>query len=376
MARPKDEVRIGVIGYGAMGKAHAYGYTAVPVIRPLPVTPKLVVISGRNEKAVAAAAAAYGFESWTTDWHSIVERPDIDIVDICTPPGTHAEIVEAAASNGKAVFCEKPLSVSVASATAAVDAVNKNGVLNAIGFNYRRLPAVALMKELVDRGDVGDVLLWRGVWLSDEFLDPAIPFDWRFDRQMGGTTIGDLGSHLVDMAEWMIGPMAEVSAQSATFIPKRSEAEGRGTVPVEIDDASSALIRFANGARGVMEVARTCARRPCDFTVEVNGTRGTLIFDYARLNELQIGRVDDDALLYGRRTVRAEHPSHPYARDWWAIGQGVGYGSSFVNFFADLLQNWPDGPWSPGLENGLRVQVVCDAMERSVDERRWVTISG
>ncbi len=376
MARPKDEVRIGVIGYGAMGKAHAYGYTAVPVIRPLPVTPKLVVISGRNEKAVAAAAAAYGFESWTTDWHSIVERPDIDIVDICTPPGTHAEIVEAAASNGKAVFCEKPLSVSVASATAAVDAVNKNGVLNAIGFNYRRLPAVALMKELVDRGDVGDVLLWRGVWLSDEFLDPAIPFDWRFDRQMGGTTIGDLGSHLVDMAEWMIGPMAEVSAQSATFIPKRSEAAGRGTVPVGIDDASSALIRFANGARGVMEVARTCARRPCDFTVEVNGTRGTLIFDYARLNELQIGRVDDDALLYGRRTVRAEHPSHPYACDWWAIGQGVGYGSSFVNFFADLLQNWPDGPWLPGLEDGLRVQVVCDAMERSVDERRWVTISG
>jgi predicted dehydrogenase len=376
MARPKDEVRIGVIGYGAMGKAHAYGYTAVPVIRPLPVTPKLVVISGRNEKAVAAASAAYGFESWTTDWHSIVERPDIDIVDICTPPGTHAEIVEAAASNGKAVFCEKPLSVSVASATAAVDAVNKNGVLNAIGFNYRRLPAVALMKELVDRGEVGDVLLWRGVWLSDEFLDPAIPFDWRFDRQMGGTTIGDLGSHLVDMAEWMIGPMAEVSAQSATFIPKRSEAAGRGTVHVGIEDASSALIRFANGARGVMEVARTCARRPCDFTVEVNGTRGTLIFDYARLNELQIGRVDDDALLYGRRTVRAEHPSHPYARDWWAIGQGVGYGSSFVNFFADLLQNWPDGPWSPGLEDGLRVQVVCDAMERSVDERGWVTISG
>ncbi len=158
------------------------------------------------------------------------------------------------------------------------------------------------------------MLLWRGVWLSDEFLDPAIPFDWRFDRQMGGTTIGDLGSHLVDMAEWMIGPMAEVSAQSATFIPKRSEAAGRGTVPVGIDDASSALIRFANGARGVMEVARTCARRPCDFTVGVNGTRGTLIFDYARLNELQIGRVDDDALLYGRRTVRAEHPSHPQAR--------------------------------------------------------------
>ncbi len=374
MARPKDEVRIGVIGYGAMGKAHAYGYTAAPVIRRLPVNPKLAVMSGRNENAVAAASVAYGFESWTTDWRSIIERPDIDIVDICTPPGAHAEIVQAAASSGKAVFCEKPLSVSVASARAAVDAVKKNGVLNAIGFNYRRLPAVALMKQLVQNGEVGDVLLWRGIWLSDEFLDPTIPFDWRFDRQMGGTTIGDLGSHLVDMAEWMIGPVAEVSAQSATFIAQRSGPGGRGTVPVGIDDASSALIRFANGARGVMEVARTCARRPCDFTVEVNGTLGTLVFDYTRLNELQIGRVDDDALFYGRRTVRAEHPSHPYAGDWWAIGQGVGYGSSFVNFFADLLQAWPEGPWSPGLEDGLRVQVVCDAMERSVEERRWVTI--
>jgi predicted dehydrogenase len=376
MAHSKGEVKIGVIGYGAMGKAHAYGYTAAPVIRQLPVTPKLAVISGRNEKAVAAASSAYGFESWTTDWRSIVERADIDIVDICTPPGTHAAIVEAAASNGKAVFCEKPLSVSLASAKAAVDAVKKHGVLNAIGFNYRHLPAVALMKQLVESGEIGDVLLWRGVWLSDEFLDPATPFDWRFDRQMGGTTIADLGSHLVDMAEWMIGPIAEVSAQSATFIPNRSDPAGPGTLPVEIDDASSALIKFVGGARGVMEVARTCARRPCDFTVEVNGTRGTLVFDYARLNELQLGRVADEPHFYGRRTVRAEHPSHPYAGDWWAIGQGVGYGSSFVNFFADLLQAWPEGPWSPSLEDGLRVQAVCDAMERSADERRWVTITG
>jgi predicted dehydrogenase len=373
--RRGGEVRIGVVGYGAMGKAHAYGYTAVPVIRSLPVTPRLVVISGRDEKAVSAASVAFGFEGWTTDWRELVERGDVDIVDICTPPGTHAEIIEAAASNGKAIICEKPLAVSLPAAKASVETAKTSGMLNAIDFNYRFLPAVALMRELVASGEIGEVLLWRGTWLSDEFLDPKIPFDWRFDREMGGTTIADLGSHLVDLAEWTVGPIAEVCAQSATFTGERANPVGRGTVTVGIDEASSALLRFASGARGVLEVARTCARRPCDVTVELNGTRGTLVFDYSRLNELRIGRLDDDERLYGLRTIRAEHPSHPYARDWWAIGQGVGYGSSFVNFLGDLLESWPDGPWRPDLNDGLRVQVVCDAMERSIGEGRWVGIA-
>ncbi len=370
-----SDVRIGVIGYGAMAKAHSYGYTAVPVIRDLAAVPRLALISGRNETAVRAAAEAYGFESWTTDWREVIERRDVDIVDVCTPPGTHAEIVEAAASNGKAVICEKPLAATLAQAKASVEAVRRHGVLNAIDFNYRRLPAVALMQQLVARGDIGDVLLWRGTWLSDEFLDSTVPFDWRFDRGMGGTTIADLGSHLIDLAKWMVGPITEVCAQSATFTDERPGPGGAGAVRVSVDEASSALLRFASGARGVLEVARTCARRPCDFTVELNGTRGTLVFDYPRLNELRIGRLDDDEGLYGMRTIRAEHPSHPYARDWWAIGQGVGYGSSFVNFLGDLLDAWPEGPWIPDLDAGLQVQAVCDAMERSVEERTWVGVA-
>ncbi|MGC9963221.1 MAG: Gfo/Idh/MocA family oxidoreductase, partial [Acidimicrobiales bacterium] len=144
---------------------------------------------------------------------------------------------------------------------------------------------------------------------------------------------------------------------------------------VAVDDASSALLRFSGGAAGVFEVARTCARRPCDFTVEVNGTEGTLLFEYSRLNELRLGRVGDDERLYGMRTIRAEHPSHPYAGNWWAIGQGVGYGSSFVNLIGDLLSNWPEGPWAPGLDTGLRVQAVCAAMERSTAERSWVPVA-
>lgn len=369
------EVGIGVVGYGAMGKAHSYGYTAAPVIRPRGVRPRLALMSGRDEAAVRRAVGALGFGGWTTDWRELVASPQVDIVDICTPPGTHAEIIAAAAAAGKAVICEKPLAVRLPDAEAAADAVDGAGVLAAIGFNYRYLPAVALMRELVTSGELGEILLWRGSWLSDEFLDRAIPFDWRFDAALGGSTIADLGCHLVDLAEWMTGPVAEVCAQSSTFTTRRPEVPGGpATRPVGIDDASSALLRFVSGASGVLEVARTCARRPCDFTLEVNGTRGTAVFSYARLNELRVGRTSDEERYYGMRTIRAEHSVHPYTDGWWAIGQGVGYGASFVNFIGGLLEAWPAGPWLPGLRTGLRVQRVCAAMEQSAARRGWVTV--
>src|SRR5579884_3802219 len=349
-----------------MGRAHAYGWALAPRIRPLEVEPRLRAIGGRDARAVESAAARYGVESWTTDWRELVERPDVDVVDVCTPPGTHAEIVEAAAAAGKAVVCEKPLAADYASARSAADAAR--GVPNAIGFNYRRLPALALFQRLVRDGAVGEVLLWRGSWLSEEFLDPDIPFDWRFEKRMGASTFADLGAHLVDLALWTVGSVTEVSAQSETFTRERS---GRD---VDVDEASSALLRFENGARGTLEVARVCARRPCDFTVEVNGTRGTLRFDYERLNELWYGDAGDEGRFYGLRRIRAEHATHPYAADWWPIGQGVGYGVSFVNQAADLLERWPAGPWEPDLVHGARVQAVCEAMERAAAQRRWVRV--
>jgi len=364
----KPDVGIGIVGYGAMGRAHAYAYTAAPVMRNLKHRPRVCVISGRDEGKVAAAAAAYGIPEWTVDWRELVRRPDVDLVDVCTPPGTHARIAREAAAAGKAVLCEKPLAIDYAEALSTVEAVRTAGVLNAVGFNYRRLPAVSLMKRMIDEGAVGTVRLVRGVWLSDEFVDPAIPFDWRFDRAMGGTTIADLGSHLIDMATWMAGPIREVSGQSATFVGRRSGRE------VSVDDASSALAVFDSGARGVFEMARVAVRRPCDFTIEVNGDRGTLVFDYARLNELRYGEGSDRAELYGMRRIRAEHATHPYAKDWWAIGQGVGYGSSFVNQAGDLMDAWPDGPWQPDFAQGAAVQAVCEAIERAAAERRWVSI--
>jgi predicted dehydrogenase len=368
------ELRIGIVGYGVMGKAHCYGYRVAPMLRPLPVTPVVTVMSGRNLAAVSAAAAAYGVPSQVTDWRTLIERDDVDVVDICTPPGTHAEIAEAAAAAGKAVLCEKPLATSYAQAKAALDAVTTAGVHHAVGFNYRRLPAVALMRKMIAEGEIGEVRLWRGTWLSDEFTDPATPFDWRFDRAMGGTTIADLGSHLIDMALWMAGDISQVCAQSQTFMRERS-LPGGGSQPVSVDDASSALLRFESGARGTVEMARAAVRRPCDFTVEVNGSTGTLFFSYPRLNELWYGRADDDPGLYGLRRIRAEHPSHPYAADWWPIGQGVGYGSSFANQVADLLEGWPDSAWVPGFGEATEVQAVCEAMELSAASDKWVALT-
>src|SRR5258705_4117316 len=366
------EVRIGIVGYGTMGRAHSYGYHAAPVLAALPVRPTVSLISGRDKDAVARAAAAYGAKGWVTDWRALVEHPEIDMVDVCTPPGTHAEIAAAAAAAGKAVLCEKPLATSYGQARTAQEAALTAGVRNAIGFNYRRLPAVALMRRMIADGTIGDVRLWRGTWLSDEFTDPATPFDWRFDRAMGGTTIADLGSHMLDMALWMVGPIAEVSAQSETFI--RARPSPTGDRPVTIDDASSALLRFEGGARGTIEMARLAVRRPCDFTVEVNGTKGTLVFDYPRLNELLYGDAGDDPRLDRMRRIPAEHPSHPYAELGWPIGQGIGYGETFVSQAVDLVRSWPTGSWTPSFADGLAVQAVCEAIEVSAAERRWVTV--
>jgi predicted dehydrogenase len=371
-----NPLRVGIVGYGIMGKAHSYGYRVAPMLRRLPVTPVVTVMSGRDAGAVAAAAAAYGVPATVTDWRELIERDDVDVVDICTPPGTHAQIARQAAAAGKAVLCEKPLALSYPEAAEALIAVTAAGVHNAVGFNYRRLPAIALMRRMIAEGAIGEIRMWRSTWLSDEFTDPATPYDWRFDRAMGGTTIADLGSHLIDLALSIAGPIESTCAQSATFIGERPAAAGSGDqVHVTVDDAASALLRFQSGALGTFEVARAAVRRPCDFTVEVNGSSGTLIFNYARLNELWYAGSGDDVALYGMRRIRAEHPSHPYAAQWWPIGQGVGYGASFANQVADLLEGWPEAHWTPGFREGAAVQAVCDAMEASAARGRWVKIS-
>ncbi len=365
------ELGVALIGYGMMGRAHAYAYRAAPLIRPGDVTFVPVVMTGRHEDALARAAAGCGIAEWTTDWHSVLERGDVDVVDICHATGAHDEVALAAAAAGKAIICEKPLATSYRAAATVRDAARAAGVRNAVGFNYRHLPALALMSEMVKSGELGEVLLWRGTWLSDEFADPTTPFDWRFEAGVGGTTIADLGSHLIDLATWMVGEIAEVSATSSTFVTARSVPGG--SRPVEIDDATSALVRFASGAQGTFEVAKVAARRPCDFVVEINGTKGTALFSYHQLNELWYGRVDEDPRLYGMRRIRTEHPLHPETAGWWPIGQGVGYDASFINQAAALAETWPAKEWSPSFVEGAEVAAVCEAIARSASERRWVT---
>jgi predicted dehydrogenase len=371
---PRREVGIGIVGYGTMGKAHSYAYTVAEHIRQVAARPRLRLISGRNRAAVERAAAMYGVERAVTDWRELIESPQVEIVDICTPPGTHAEIIEVAAAAGKAVVCEKPLAADYRDGMRSVAAIERAGLPGAICFNYRRLPALALMKQLIEEGRIGEPRLWRGTWLSDEFLDPELPFDWRFERRQGASTVADLGAHLIDLASWMVGGIESVSAHSGTFTPTRRDGDTGHDRPVDVEDASAALLRFAGHALGVLETAKVCARRPCDFSVEVNGSRGTVRFDYAHLNELWYGDGDEPAELYGMRRIRAEHPLHPQTDGWWPIGQGIGYDASFVNQIADLLAQWPDGEWSPSLRTGLEVQAVCEAIERAARERRWVEV--
>lgn len=362
-----------MVGYGFMGRMHSYAYRVAPLIRSLPCVPRLKTLCGRNSAAVEKAAQSYGFDSWSTDWRSLMARSDIDLIDICTPPGAHADLIEAAAACGKAIICEKPLASNLEDGRKAVRAVEAARVLNASIFNYRHLAAVALMKRLIDEGAIGEPLLWRSIWLGDEFADPSIPYDWRFDKPFGGSTILDLGAHVVDMARWMIGEINSVTAQSATFISERRNGAG-ATSPVTVDDASAALGRFAGGQTGVFEFAKVCVGRPTDFSLEVNGREGTLFWDFAHLNELWQGSAHGKPTEYGLRRIRAEHPELPYARDWWPAALNVGAESGFVNQICDLLERWPDGSWTPALEDALKTLGVCVAMERSAESQTWVSV--
>jgi predicted dehydrogenase len=372
-----SSVNIAMIGYAFMGKAHSNAYRQVRAFFSPRLQPVMKVICGRNAQAADAAARRYGWAESATDWRDVVRRADIDIVDICTPGDTHHEIAIAAAEAGKAVFCEKPLANTVPEAESMLAAVRKHDVVNMVCHNYRRAPAVALAKKLIDAGDIGDIRHYRGTYLQDWIVDPAFPLVWRLRKETAGSgALGDIASHSIDLARYLVGEITQTAAMLETFIRERPLPDDTSrSGAVTVDDASAALVRFANGAIGTIEATRMAPGRKNFNRIEINGSRGSIAFNVERMNELELYLESDAAGQRGFRTILATDPSHPFVAAWWPPGHIIGYEHTFTHTVFDLLEAFADGiSPKPDFEDGVRNQRVLDAMETAAANRTWVAI--
>jgi predicted dehydrogenase len=369
-------VNVAMIGYAFMGRAHSNAWRQVSAFFRPRLQPRLKVLCGRTRAGLDAAAAQFGWEETATDWRQVVTRPDIDIVDICTPGDSHAEIAIAAAKAGKAILCEKPLANTVRDAERMLAAVRKARVTHMICHNYRRVPAVALAKRLIDDGQLGEIRHFRGVYLQEWLVDPNAPRVWRLERKRSGSgALGDLGSHVVDLARFLVGEIADVSGAMATFVKRRPLPENRRRMAaVTVDDAAVAAIRFANGAIGSIEATRMAPGRLNHNRFEINGSTGSLAFDLERLNELEVHVESPRTQARGFRKVIATDPGHPFVKAWWPPGHTLGWEHTFTHTVFDLLEGMADrrSP-GPNFDDGVRNQRVLEAIERSSATRRWVT---
>lgn len=367
----QDTIGVGLVGYAFMGTAHSHAWRSVHRFFDLPVRPRMVAVCGRDAAAVAAAADRLGWESAETDWRALVDRDDVDLVDICTPGDGHAEIAIAALRAGKHVLCEKPLANTVDEArrmAEAADEARTRGVRAMCGFNYRRVPAVALMRRLVTDGRIGAVRHVRAQYLQDWLVDPEFPLTWRLRRETAGSgALGDLGAHIVDMAQFVTGRrITGVSGMTETFVTERPLPGGVGSGPVTVDDAALFLARFEGGAIGTFEATRFAQGRKNALRIEINGERGSLAFDLESLNELMFLDATQPAEEAGFRRILVTEPGHPYAGAWWPPGHLLGYEHTFTHEIRDLLDAIAAGrDPEPGFADGLRVQLVLDAVARS-----------
>ena len=373
------DLNVALIGYAFMGRAHSNAYRQVaPFLAPR-LTPRLQVICGRNRPAAEAAARRLGWAEATTDWRSVVTRSDIDVVDICTPGDSHAEIAIAAARAGKAVFCEKPLANSVRDAERMLAAVMRAKVAHMICHNYRRVPAVVLARQWLAEGRLGVIRHFRGAYLQDWIVDPAFPLVWRLRREQAGSgALGDIGSHVVDLARYLVGEITEVSAALETFVKTRPLPDRPGrSGTVSVDDAVVACLRFAGGALGTLEATRMAPGRKNANRFEINGSKGSLAFDLERLNELEVYFESDPQGQRGFRKVLVTEQTHPYLASWWPPGHVLGWEHTFTHMVYDLCEAIADRRVpSPNFEDGVRNQRVLDAVERAARSRRWVRVKG
>jgi predicted dehydrogenase len=370
-------INVALIGYAFMGKAHSNAYRQVSHFFSPRLTPRMKVLCGRTPAKVRAAAREYGWEEAATDWEEVVNRKDIDLVDVSTPGDSHAAIAIAAARAGKAVFCEKPLGNTVAEAERMLAAVTKAGVTHMICHNYRRIPAVMLATQLIDEGRLGEIRHYRGTYLQDWITDPKFPLVWRLDKRKAGSgALGDIAAHSIDLARFLVGEIKEVAGDLKTFIktrplPGNPKKSGRVTV----DDASTTLVRFRNGAIGTIEASRMALGRKNYNRFEINGSRGSLAFDLERMNELEVYFEADKPTVRGFRRILVTEHGHPYIKAWWPPGHIIGYEHTFTHTVYDLLEAIADGKVPrPNFEDGVKNQRVLGAIEKASEKRRWVTL--
>ena len=385
-----EQLRVGMVGYAFMGAAHSQAWRTVNHFFDLPLSARMQVVSGRSPAGVAAAAAKLGWESHTTDWRALIERDDVDLVDICTPGDTHAEIALAALAAGKHVLCEKPLANTVAEAremVAAAAAAQAHGVRAMCGFNYRRVPAVALMRQMVAGGRIGTIRHVRATYLQDWIVDPTFPLVWRLRKEVAGSgALGDIGAHIIDMTQFVTGQsIASVSALTETFVRSRplpsassglaasSDSAEHGEVTV--DDAALFLARLSGGAVATYEATRFATGRKNGLRVELNGSLGSLVFDFERMNELSFYDATRPEAEQGFTRILVTEPDHPYMAAWWPPGHPIGYEHTFTHEVRDLIEaiGTQTDP-APSFADALQVQLVLDAVAQSAQSSQWTKV--
>ena len=384
------QLRVGMVGYAFMGAAHSQAWRTVNRAFDLPLSARMSVVCGRSDAGVAAAAGKLGWDAHATDWRAVVASDDIDLIDICTPGDTHAEIALAALAAGKHVLCEKPLAKSVAEAREMAEAAARaeaQGVRAMCGFNYRRVPAVALMRDLIASGRIGTVRHVRAVYLQDWIVDPEFPLVWRLQKEVAGSgALGDIGAHIVDLTQFVTGQsITSVSALTETFVKERplpaesaglaASGNGHGTGRVTVDDAALFLARLDSGAIATYEATRFATGRKNGLRVEINGSLGSVVFDFERMNELEFYDATRPAAEQGFARILVTEPDHPYMAAWWPPGHLIGYEHSFTHEMRDLIEAIATGrnP-APSFADALQVQLVLDAVERSAASGAWTDV--
>jgi predicted dehydrogenase len=376
----KKKLNIGLIGYGFMGRTHSNAYHKVKHFFDIPYDPVLKVVCGLVEEEAKAFAEKWEYESYVTDWHKVINDENIDVVEICVPNNLHAEIAIAAAKAGKAICCEKPLALNVPQAEEMVKVVEKAGVPNLVSFNYRRVPAVTLAKQLIDEGRLGKIFHYRANFLQDWTISAEVPQGgmgtWRLDVKAAGSGVtGDLLAHCIDTAMWHNGPITDVSAMTETFVKERMHAETGKVEPVGIDDACTFICHYDNGSLGNFESSRYARGHKALYTFEINGEKASIAWDLHDLHRLSYFDHNDDSIVRGWRSVHVTDSDMPYMDKWWVPGLQIGYEHSFVHQAAEFLQNLADGkPTSPNFREALATQYVCDAVLKSAKNKKWETV--